>query len=82
MSDPYGPDPRDAEIARLRAELAEAQAAPEPEDRIEDAPPEPTHKLGLADGRVIDHYGAIPTHYSDDNGVTPVVRAWEVNPGG
>jgi hypothetical protein len=39
--------------------------------------PEATHYLHLSDGRVIEHAGAIPTHYSDDKGVYRVTAAYE-----
>lgn len=40
--------------------------------------PKPTHTLHLADGQIIDHYGAIPTHHVfKDNKVIRVIAAYE-----
>jgi hypothetical protein len=66
---------RIAELEDQAAKAAEAQAAAGAGAEV--GPPEPTHYLQLADGRTVDHAGAIPTHYSDENGTVPVAGAWE-----
>jgi hypothetical protein len=58
-------------------EPTDAGPEPEPEAEAEPGPPA-THKLALADGRIVDSHGAVPSHVSDDKGETPVVSAWEV----
>ena len=42
-----------------------------------DDSPEPTHHLHLADGSVVDHFGAIPTHVAVGDTTVPVVNAFE-----
>jgi hypothetical protein len=75
-SDPALADPAvRAAYERGRAEaLAEASAA---HAALAVNLTGPTHWLALADGRVVEGTGAVPTHYSDDKGVVPVNLAWE-----
>lgn len=70
MTETRKSQPNDREAAQDR------EAADDPKrDRREG--PEPTHDLLLANGQVVEHFGAIPTHVGVGDRVWPVLRATE-----
>lgn len=57
--------------------MADDKTTPQTEGKHEKDTPEPTHYLHLADGSVVDHAGALPTHVAIGDKTVPVVNAFE-----
>lgn len=76
------PDTRDAEIAELKRQLAEAQQAQTTKPaKNAPKPAEPTHVQVLACG-CSSHVAstAATAHYCEEHGLQPVVRQHEIPP--
>ena len=74
------PDGDAAELAALRAENAKLRAqieTPPEAAPAEAVPAAPTHDLLLANGDLVEHYGAIPTHVAVGDRTFPVLSVSE-----
>lgn len=62
------------ENTRLREEGTDKTGPAQDE---EEGPPEPTHDLLLANGELVEHFGAIPTHVAVGDRTFPVLSVTE-----